>query len=181
MMNKKTFLNSLKKELKYYKKINSEEILYYYDEMIQDAVDEGEDENQFIKNLGSIDSIIANIVKDEDFIKDVKTSNSNSLGNIVSKTVRIISLICYYFALFIMTIVFASIFISGLGMILQSGVYLIFDNLTSTDQWVLFGIIIMGMGISIIGFSLMTNIFKTTKSIRLFIIRKTKEICRKKR
>ncbi|PKK95606.1 MAG: hypothetical protein CVV60_00405 [Tenericutes bacterium HGW-Tenericutes-5] len=180
-MNKKVFLNNLKKELKYYKKINSEEIIYYYDEMIQDAVDEGEDENQFIKNLGSIDTIIANIVKDEDFVRDVKTSNTKSLGNIVNGTVRVISFICYYFALFIMTIVFGSIFISGLGMILQSGIYLIFDNLTSTDQWILFGVIIMGLGISIIGFSLMTNIFKTTKSFRLFIIRKTKEIYRKKR
>ena len=33
-MNKKTFMNELKKELKYYKKINSEEIIYYYDEGI---------------------------------------------------------------------------------------------------------------------------------------------------
>ena len=180
-MNKKTFLSSLKKELKFYKKINSEEIIYYYDEMIQDAIDEGEDENTFIKNLGSIDTIIANIVKDEDFVKDVKRANTNSLGNIVNTTVKVISLVCYYFAIFIMTIVFASIFISGLGMIVQSGVYLIFDDLTSADQWILAGIIIIGMGISIIGFSLMTNIFKTTKSIRLFIIRKTKEIYRKKR
>lgn len=180
-MNKKIFLNNLKKELKFYKKINSEEIIYYYDEMIQDAIDEGEDESFFIKNLGSIDSIIANIIKDEEFVKDVKTSNTKSLGNIVNGTVRIISLICYYFALFIMTIVFASIFISGLGMILQSGIYLIFDNLSATDQWVLFGIIIMGMGISFIGFSLVSSIFNTSKSIRLYIIRKTKEIYRKKR
>lgn len=180
-MNKKTFLNSLKKELKFYKKIDSEEIIYYYDEMIQDAIDEGEDEVTFIKNLGSIETIIANIIKDEEFIKDVKKSNNNSLGNIVNTTVRVISLICYYFALFIMTIVFASIFISGLGMILQSGIYLIFDDLTSTDQWLLAGIIVMGIGISVIGFSLMTNVFKATKSIRLFIIRKTKEIYRKKR
>ena len=180
-MNKKTFLNSLKKELKFYKKIDSEEIIYYYDEMIQDAIDEGEDEVAFIKNLGSIETIIANIIKDEEFIKDVKRSNNNSLGSIVNTTVRVISLICYYFALFIMTIVFASIFISGLGMILQSGIYLIFDDLTSTDQWLLAGIIVMGIGISVIGFSLMTNVFKATKSIRLFIIRKTKEIYRKKR
>lgn len=180
-MNKKTFLNSLKKELKFYKKIDSEEIIYYYDEMIQDAIDEGEDEVTFIKNLGSIETIIANIIKDEEFIKDVKKSNNNSLGNIVNTTVRVISLMCYYFALFIMTIVFASIFISGLGMILQSGIYLIFDDLTSTDQWLLAGIIVMGIGISVIGFSLMTNVFKATKSIRLFIIRKTKEIYRKKR
>lgn len=180
-MNKKTFLNSLKKELKFYKKIDSEEIIYYYDEMIQDAIDEGEDEVTFIKNLGSIETIIANIIKDEEFIKDVKKSNNNSLGNIVNTTVRVISLICYYFALFIMTIVFASIFIGGLGMILQSGIYLIFDDLTSTDQWLLAGIIVMGIGISVIGFSLMTNVFKATKSIRLFIIRKTKEIYRKKR
>lgn len=68
-MNKKPFLNSLKKELKFYKKINSEEIIYYYDEMIQDAIDEGEDEVNFIKNLGSNETIITNIIKTKNLLK----------------------------------------------------------------------------------------------------------------
>jgi cytoskeletal protein RodZ len=149
--------------------------------MIQDAIDEGQDEKSFIMNLGSIDSIIANIVKDEEFVKDVKTSNSNSLGNIVSHTVRVISLVCYYFVLIILSIIFASFFISGLGMIGQSLIYLIFDAPTSADLWILLGVIMMGLGISIISSALIFKTFKFSSSIRLHIIRKTKEIFRNKR
>lgn len=179
-MNRKSFINELKKELKYYKKINAEEVIYYYDEMIQDAVDEGENESIFIEKLGSVETIMANIIGDQDFIKDVKKSNNNSLGNIVNNTVRIVSLIAYYFALAIMAIVYGSIFISGLGLIAQSGVYFFFDSPSSSDQLVLTGLIIMGIGIAIIGFALMKSLAKTNNSIRLFIIRKTKQIYRNK-
>jgi len=179
-MNKKTFLNEFKKELKYYKKINSEEIIYYYDEMIQDAIDEGQDEETFIKNLGSISSIIANIIQDEGFVKDVKTSNTDSLGNIVSGTVRVISLIIYYFVVVILAIVFGSIFFSGFGMVIQSILYLIFDQPTQTDLWVIAGVILMGIGIMILSFGLIYKTFKANDSIRLKIIRKTKEVYRKR-
>jgi uncharacterized membrane protein len=179
-MNKKTFLNEFKKELKYYKKINSEEIIYYYDEMIQDAIDEGQDEETFIKNLGSISSIIANIIQDEGFVKDVKTSNTDSLGNIVSGTVRVISLIIYYFVVVILAIVFGSIFFSGFGMVIQSILYLIFDQPTQTDLWVIAGVILMGIGIMILSFGLIYKTIKANDSIRLKIIRKTKEVYRKR-
>ena len=179
-MNKKTFLNELKKELKYYKKINSEEIIYYYDEMIQDAIDEGQDEETFIKNLGSISSIIANIIQDEGFVKDVKTANIDSLGNIVSGTVKVMSLIIYYFVVVILAIIFGSIFFSGFGMVIQSILYLIFDQPTQTDLWVIVGVILMGIGIMILSFGLIYKTFKANDSIRLKIIRKTKEVYRKR-
>ena len=180
-MNKKIFLNELKKELKYYKKINTEEIIYYYDEMIQDAVDEGQDEESFIANLGSIDKIIANIIQDEEFLKSVEKSNTNSLGNIVNGTVRIISLICYYFVLAILAIVFVSIFSSGVGMVIQSLFYIIIDQPTSTDLLMIIGLMLIGVGISLISFSLIYHTFKNSNSIRLRIIRKTKEIYKGKR
>jgi uncharacterized membrane protein len=179
-MNKKTFLNDFKKELKYYKKINSEEIIYYYDEMIQDAIDEGQDEETFIGNLGSISSIIANIIQDEGFVKDVKTANIDSLGNIVSGTVKVMSLIIYYFVVVILAIIFGSIFFSGFGMVIQSILYLIFDQPTQTDLWVIVGVILMGIGIMILSFGLIYKTFKANDSIRLKIIRKTKEVYRKR-
>lgn len=179
-MNRKTFINELRKELKFYRKINTEEIIYYYDEMIQDAIDSGEDEYSFIKNLGSIDSIIANIVKDEDFIKDVKIANDNSLGKIFSGTVKIISLVIYYFSLFILTVIFASIFISGIAIVIQALVYLIVDEIGTNDLWVLIGMMLIGLGITTIGLGLIKNIYRQNNSLRLFIIRKTKQIYHKK-
>ncbi|MFA7106336.1 MAG: hypothetical protein WC154_03445, partial [Candidatus Izemoplasmatales bacterium] len=100
--------------------------------------------------------------------------------NIIGGTVKVISWIGYYFSLFVLTIVYASIFLSGLGLIFQAGVYFIVDEVTTMDQWVLIGMILMGIGIAMIGYALLANIYKTNNSIRLFIIRKTKQIYRKK-
>ncbi|MGD9761377.1 MAG: DUF1700 domain-containing protein, partial [Candidatus Izemoplasmatales bacterium] len=78
-MKRKEFLNELKQELKFYTKIDSEEIIYYYDEMIQDAIDEGKNEENFINSLGSLNDIVKGIVGDDQFIKEIKHSNNNSL------------------------------------------------------------------------------------------------------
>ncbi|MFA7075253.1 MAG: DUF1700 domain-containing protein [Candidatus Izemoplasmatales bacterium] len=180
-MNKRMFISKLKKELKNYKKIDSEEIIYYYDEMIQDALDEGQNENDFIKSLGSIDSIIGNIIKDGDFIKEVKSANNNSLINIVSTTVRVISLLCYYFALFIIGIIYISIVIAGFSVVAQAGIYLAVDNLDTMGQIALGAVMLVGLGIGLIGLALIKHLLNNTQSIRLYIIRKTKQLFSKQR
>jgi len=179
-MNKKEFLNQLKRELKYYKKIDTEEIIYYYDEMIQDAIDEGKDPATFIKNLGSIDAVVSNVVRDGDFMVEVKTSNNNSITNILNGTVKLISYLAYIFAIFVLGIVSISIIISGAAMIIQSSIYLILNNLTVNDQWILIGIIVMGIGIGLIGIAIFKNLIKTSQSIRLFVTRRTKQIFKKR-
>jgi uncharacterized membrane protein len=179
-MNKRMFLNQLKKELKYYKKVDTEEIIYYYDEMIQDAIDAGENEVIFIKNLGSLDEIVSNVVNDGEFMMAVKASNSQSLTNIISGTVRIISFFIYIVSLFVIGVVSVSIIIAGFAMVIQSGVYLILDDLTSLDQWILIGVILMGIGIGMIGVALFNNLLKTSQSIKLYVTRKTKQLFRKK-
>ncbi|MGE4571335.1 MAG: DUF1700 domain-containing protein [Candidatus Izemoplasmatales bacterium] len=179
-MKRKEFINQLRKELKYYKKIDSEEIIYYYDEMIQDAVDEGQDESLFIKNLGSIDQIIKNMIKDENFIEKVKSSNDNSLSTLLNGSIKVISLIFYYLALFILVIISISISISGFALIFQVLVYLIIDSLSTMDQIVLIGAILIGIGLAIIGIGICKNLLKTSKNIKLFFIRKTKSILRKR-
>lgn len=179
-MKRKQFINQLKKELKYYKKIDSEEIIYYYDEMIQDAVDEGQNEEWFIQSLGPVDEIVKNMVQDDNFIKEVKSSNSNSISNILGGTIKIFSLIVYYFSLFILAIVSISIAGSGLAMIGQSIVYLLLDDLSTSDQWIMIGIIAIGLGVLSIGIGIFSNIFKSNNNIKLYITRKTKNIFRKK-
>lgn len=179
-MNRKQFLNQLKKELKYYKKLDTEEIIYYYDEMIQDAVDEGQNEEWFIKSLGPINEIVRNMVQDENFIKEVRTSNSNSITNILGGSIKILSLAIYYFSLFTLAIVAISIAGSGIAMIGQAFVYLLLDELSTTDQWIMIGIIMIGLGVLSIGIGIFNNIFRSNKNIKLYITRKTKNIFRKK-
>jgi hypothetical protein len=89
-------------------------------------------------------------------------------------------LIVYYFSLFILAIVSISIAGSGLAMIGQSIVYLLLDDLSTSDQWIMIGIIAIGLGVLSIGIGIFSNIFKSNNNIILYITRKTKNIFRKK-
>ena len=179
-MKRKEFLNELKKELKFYKKIDSEEIVYYYDEMIQDAVDEGKSEVEFIKNLGTIKDVVRGIVGDDQFISEVKHSNSNSLTGLITGTVKIIALFFYGLAIFISFTVSISIIIAGIAIAFQSVIYIYADTLVLADYLIIGGLVSLGTGIALIGFSIIKSTMKMSQSIKLYITRKTREFFRKK-
>jgi uncharacterized membrane protein len=179
-MNRKEFLSELKKQLKVYKKIDSEEIIYYYDEMIQDAVDAGHIERQFIAELGNIEEIVRNITGDESFIYKVKKANENSLVSLIGSAVKIISLIVYYFALFIIAIVCFSLFAAGIGTLFQAIIYFAFDSTLPSDTWILLGLVIIAIGLLLVSFSIIKKIFEASREIKLYIIRKTKYLFKKK-
>ena len=179
-MRKKEFINQLKKELRNYRKLDTEGIIFYYDEMIQDAVDEGANESQFIQDLGSIDMIVANMVNDEDFMIEVRTSNQNSLGKVMHGTVKIFTYFIYYILMFVYAVLSVSVVISGGSMMVQAGVYLITDHLSNMDIGLLLALMAMGLGISFIGIAMFRNMLEKAQSLRLMIARKTKVIFRKK-
>ncbi|MFP4479043.1 MAG: DUF1700 domain-containing protein [Candidatus Izemoplasmatales bacterium] len=179
-MKRKEFLNKLKQELKYYKKIDTQEIIFYYDEMIQDAIDEGQDEEVFIANLGPIKNIAGNMITDETFIEEVKESNSNSLSKVLGGTVKLFAFFFYGLAIFITFIVALSIIIAGIAVALQSLVYIYANSLLASDYIIIGGLIAIGIGIILIGLSIIKSTFTMSKSIKLYIIRKTKQLFRKK-
>ena len=179
-MKRKEFIYKLKRELKFYKKIDTQEIIYYYEEMIQDAIDEGINEEEFIAGLGSIRKIIQNMVGDDQFIDEVKRSNNNSLSILIGGTVKLISFFFYGLAIFIAFVIAISIILSGFAVAFQSLVYIFANTLISTDYIAIAGLCAIGVGIILIGFAMINSTLRASQSIKLYIIRKTKQVFRKK-
>lgn len=151
-MKRKQFLSLLKRELNKRRDIEAEEIIFYYDELIQDAIDNGEDEEVFIINLGDVKDIIRRIEDDEEFVKEVKVSNHNVLNNAISLTVKIIGYIIIGSISFGIAIAGISIFASGLGVAAGALFRMLTVDRNSID---LYGYLAV-LGIALVGISLIT-------------------------
>jgi|GEM_PF-3020834 len=66
-MDKKEFIRLLDKRLSFLTAEERKRVRTYYQELIEDDVESGRDEADFIKTLGSLDWIEANIAADIDF------------------------------------------------------------------------------------------------------------------
>ena len=71
-MNKYEFLYKLNKALVILHVSEKKDITRYYDELIQDAIDNGENESDFIDRLVSIETIVRTMQKDKNFVKIIK-------------------------------------------------------------------------------------------------------------
>lgn len=63
-MKKKEFMNELRFQIRKFDKAEKKEILDYYDELIDDRLDEEEDEAAVIRSLGSVKSIVRTLVEE---------------------------------------------------------------------------------------------------------------------
>ena len=71
-MNKEEFLKELRSHLKGLSQEDINERISFYSEMIDDRVDEGKTEAQAIEELGGVDKVIDDILKDTPLLKLVK-------------------------------------------------------------------------------------------------------------
>lgn len=94
-MNKTEFLRKLSIELDFLKKEEREDIIKYYDEMIQDAVEGGQTEEAFIESLGGIDKIVASIRADSGFVQKVRSKLSPEAKEAISITAKVIGYIVF--------------------------------------------------------------------------------------
>lgn len=104
-MQKKEFIRLLRMELDFLSKAEREEAIHYYEELISDAVDNGENEERFIESLGSIAQIALNIRNDRGYIGKEKTKQSIGVKDVVSATTKFVS----YAVFIIVTIIGANI------------------------------------------------------------------------
>ncbi len=79
-MNKKQFLSKLDKELKKIESEDKKSILDFYNDFIDDSVNENKSEEEVIENLGSIDKIV-NKIKSEYHLK--KFDDQPRIGNLL--------------------------------------------------------------------------------------------------
>ncbi|MGD9761887.1 MAG: hypothetical protein AB7U52_05630, partial [Candidatus Izemoplasmatales bacterium] len=140
----------------------------------------GKNEENFINSLGSLNDIVKGIVGDDQFIKEIKHSNNNSLTELVNGTVKIITYFFYGLAIFIAFTISISIIIAGIAIAFQSVIYIYANTLLLADYLIIAGLVSLGTGIVLIGFSIIKSTMKMSQSIKLYITRKTREFFRKK-
>lgn len=179
-MDRKTFIRELKLELKKKRKLDVEEVIYYYDELIQDAVETGELETDVINRLGDIKEIAKQVSADQTFIAKVKETNLNSLKNVLSNSVKIISTLIYAFLVFIAVVTGGSIIVSGVGVIASSLVVVAVEAQELGEYILLFGGVLFGIGFIMLGLGFIKVFISLSNNLKFTIIRKTKNLLYKK-
>lgn len=181
MMRRKEFLRLLKDELRKRRDIEIEEVIFYYDELIQDAVDNGENEEVFIINLGSIKEIVKRITEDEEFLVEVKTSNEKVIKNVLGLSVKIIGYFLMAVISFTIAVTGISIFISGLSIIFAIIVRVFYvEQIDLYGYLANVGLILIGASLSIFSVALIKWHFNRLKPALMSLFRKTNNIIKRR-
>lgn len=80
-MNKNEFLELLRKRLSSISVVDREKAIQYYEESIDDRMEDGLSEKEAVRSMGDLDEIVENIVCDKSFLSLVKTKVSSIKNN----------------------------------------------------------------------------------------------------
>jgi uncharacterized membrane protein len=165
-MNKYEFLYRLNQALDTFGAAEKKEILGYYEELIQDAIEGGADEEEFIDKLGSIDKIIRTVKKDSDFVENVKQKKNFQLKSVIDDSVRIIGHLIFFFVIFIIGTVAFSIVTGGASLAfygLVEGLQAIVSALGAMQIAMQFGLMLIGLGLVITGVAIFQWMIKESR------------------
>ncbi len=166
-MNKYEFLYKLNQALDQSSAKERQEVVKYYDELIQDAIDNGESETAFIDKLGSIDKIVRTLRTDRDFMTNVKEKKDYQLQAAFSVTVKILGYLLLIGIIFVIGSLGFSLMATGAGMVVYGGIELYF-TLNSIWVWntvlVYGGTIALGLGLLLVGIGIFQWIVKESKN-----------------
>ncbi len=179
-MNKTDFIRKLRIELDFLTKEEREDVVKYYDEMIQDAVEGGQTEEAFIESLGSIDSIVDTVRKDSGFVKKVRNKLSPEAKEAISVTAKVIGYILFVFAAILVIGLGCSFAASGTMMAVTAIVDIVADP--TQAAMVLMtraGQIILGAGLIILAISFFILFFKYAKKGMEKLLDKLQELLNK--
>ncbi len=180
-MKRKEFLRELKEELRKRRDIETEEVLFYYDELIQDAVDNGENEEIFIINLGNVREIVRRIEDDKEFVAEVKKTNKNLLNDAFSITVKLIGYAIIILAAIVLGSAAFSIFVSGISVVFASIVRMLFAGpLDLYGYLALLGLALIGISLVVFSVAVVKWFLDKAKPSLLTIFRNTKEFLNRK-
>ncbi len=164
-MRKREFLEKLRTNLKTVRNNESDEILSYYDEIIQDAVDNGENEAEFISKLGSIDEIIETIRKDVDFVQKLKERRDSTLMAAINTTAKILGYSIFALVTFIIVVVGFSFVISGVSTVIYSSIILAVSESSGVNLILMrLGNIVFGIGLVMFALGVLKWYFRVSKS-----------------
>ncbi len=190
-MNKNDFLNKLKSALLGIPQQDIQKTLEYYSEIIDDAIEYGEDEQTVIERLGSIDDIAEKIIDEtpiHKFVKeDVKNYNITAVNIILiilsfpiwfpilvsaaavlfSIYIALWSIVASFFA------VFASIALSAIAMLISAPFFMFVRPVKALFA---FGAALVLAGLSVFVFYLSFWSGKLLVKLTVYIVRKIKGI-----
>ena len=176
-MRKVEFLKELEMRLDGLSDGDKKDILNYYQELIEDRMDDkGLLDEEVINELGSIDEIAKKVNPNYQFNNkttyenESKVNNDNKAAKIICEVVRITLLIW----LVVLGIVLSSVIVSIIGII----VYLIGYGILVLMSKVYVGLILLGIGICLIGLMIIfiPAVSKSMKFIKNYIDRLIKWI-----
>lgn len=179
-MKKNAFIKSLNQELSFLSRKEREEIIHYYDEMISDALEHGESEEEFVATLGSPEEIRGNIQKDGTFMDKVKNQFGHSFSQVFDTTVKVIGYFLFcIFAVVILSVSFSFV-TSGLTMIAVSVYQLVVQPDVPTLQTIYqLSVILLGTGLGILGVGLFKWFFTTAKDMIQKVFKTVKSLLEK--
>jgi uncharacterized membrane protein len=166
-MNKYEFLYKLNQALGQSSAKERQEVVKYYDELIQDAIDNGENETAFIEKLGSVDKIVRTLRTDRDFVTNVKEKKDYQLQTVFSVSVKIIGYFVLVGFIFVIGSLGVSLVATGVGMMVYAGIEL-YHTLASVWVWntvlVYGGTFALGLGLFLVGIGVFRWIIRESKN-----------------
>lgn len=161
-MTKLEFLQQLKTGLENYS--DGSEILNYYEELIDDAVSNGEIETEFIHRLGSVEQIIRTIKKDANFKLKVKNKENYALREVISQASKVIALFFTVIAVIVAGSISIS-FISSGGISFITYLVLLLTKDVSRIEVLIYYVssMVLGIGLVLVGVVIITTLIRKTK------------------
>ena len=167
-MYKQDFLKEIKYKLKDFNHDETNKLIEYYDELINDYMDEGLKEEEAVLKLGNVDKII-NDIKADLVIERSKNKNTNSLKNFIiilsicTSPVLIPLGITFFVLFFVLIITLFVLFISFAG----TSIALFLSSIYTTIVMVVSGTDVASILIAI-GVQLIAGVILGVMSIGLY-------------
>lgn len=190
-MTKNEFLNKLKAALSGLPQSEMQKTMDYYSEIIDDAVEEGEDEQSVIARLGNIEDIAEKIINEtpiRKFVKEDVKKHNISVPVIVLIIIGspiwlpiLVSIAAVLFSLYLtiwsliasLFVISASLALSGIATLILSVVLLFVRPLKAMLS---FGTALACIGLLVFMFYLSVWCAKMIIKLTVFMVRKTKDI-----
>ena len=161
-MTKLEFLQALKSGLASYS--DQAEILNYYEELIDEAVANGEVEAEFVHKLGSIEQIIRTIKKDANFKLKVKNRENYMLREVISQASKGIALFFTIIGVIVLGSISISFISSGGISFITYLVFLLTKDVSRIEVLIYYvSSMVLGMGLVMVGVVIITTLIKKTK------------------
>jgi uncharacterized membrane protein len=165
-MDKYEFLFRLGQVLEGSNNKERKEIVGYYEELIQDAIDSGKEEADFIDQLGSVEKIARTLKKDQGFVENVKQKQNFQLQNVFSNSVKIVGYVLFWIAIFVIGSIAFSFLASGVSLFFFAAIritVMLAGAFDVTNVLMFAGLILLGTGITLLGLWMVRWMIKESK------------------